>query len=317
MPEKVNDPVQTPPPTPIMVAPEKIMLEPEKSHPYVGILAALAIGLVLSLAVNGYLWKRSSSMNQQLSDLRDNTQAQISKLGDATTSLLEQRMRSLDDQIAAAVQDTQSSMNAALKQSRSQVQKAQRQSEELRGRLEDQQKHVSTQLAQLQDATTSAHSKITEVASDVSGVKTDVNGVKAEVSSTQAGLEKTTADLRRAIGDMGVMSGLIATNGKELETLRALGERNYVEFDISKNQASKKLGNIALTLKKSDLKHSRYTVEIVSDDKRVEKKDKTNNEPVQFYIGGSRQPYEIVINQLKKDEVIGYLSSPKVTLARQ
>lgn len=281
---------------------------------HVGMIAALAVGLIVSLAANGYLWHQSSQTNQQLSDLRDSTQTQMAKLGDATTSLLEQRLQSLNDQLTSTVQGTQTSLSAALKQARSQ---AQRQSDELRGKLEDQQQQVSGQLSELKDATSSADSKITEVATDVTGVKTDVTGVKADVSTAQAGLEKTSADLKRAVGDMGVMSGLIATNSKDLDALRALGDRNYVEFDLSKNQAEKKLGNVSLVLKKADPKHNRYTVEILADDKRVEKRDKTVNEPVQFYTSNNRQPYEIVVNQLKKDEVVGYLSTPKVTMARQ
>jgi len=72
-----------------------------------------------------------------------------------------------------------------------------------------------------------------------------------------------------------------------------------------------------LKLTNADPKRNRYTLQVLADDKRVEKKDKTINEPVQVYVSGYRQPYEIVINQVKKDSVVGYLSTPKVTLARQ
>jgi hypothetical protein len=116
---------------------------------------------------------------------------------------------------------------------------------------------------------------------------------------------------------MGVMSGLIATNSKDLDALRALGERNYFEFDLTKGQGMKKIGDVMLTLKKSDAKRNRYTVDVMADDKRVEKKDKTMNEPVQLYVSGNAQPYEIVVNQVKKDEVVGYLATPKVKVARR
>jgi hypothetical protein len=49
----------------------------------------------------------------------------------------------------------------------------------------------------------------------------------------------------------------------------------------------------------------------------VEKKDRTVNEPVQLYVAGNRQPFEIVVNNVKKDEVTGYLAVPKVTMARR
>jgi len=119
------------------------------------------------------------------------------------------------------------------------------------------------------------------------------------------------------VGDMGVMSGLIATNGKDLQALRALGEKNYFEFDLSKGQSTKKVGDLTISLKKADPKHNRYTVDILADDKHVEKKDRTINEPVQLYLAENRQPYEVVVNQIKKDEVVGYLATPKVNLSRR
>jgi len=281
---------------------------------HTGIFAALAIGLVLSLACNAFLWTRSSQADEQIASLKASTEQQMSKLADATTSLLEQRLQGLNDQLSSAMHDTQSSINTAIKNTRSQAQK---QSDELRGQLEQEQQQVSGELTQLKDATTSADSKITEVSTDVNGVKSDVTGVKADVASTQAGLDKTGSDLKRVMGDMGVMSGLIATNGKDLEALRALGERNYIEFNINKRQADQKVGNVTLRLKNADPKRNRYTVEILADDQRVEKRDKTVNEPVQFYTSNNRQPYEIVVNQLKKDQITGYLATPKVTIARQ
>ncbi len=286
----------------------------QTSSSHTGALVALGIGLALSLAANGYLINRSSQMDDRIADLRDSTQAQMTKLGDATSSLLEQRLQGLNDQISAAAEASKTSMSAAIKQTRT---LAQKQADEIRNNLQDQQQQVAGELTKLKDATTSVDSKVSEVATDVNGVKTDVNGVKADVTTTQQNLEKTASDLRRATGDMGVMSGLIATNGKELEALRALGERNYMEFDLRKGQVEKKVGNVTVVMKKSDPKHNRYTVEVVADDKRIEKRDKTTNEPVQFYVSSSRQPYEIVVNQVKKDEITGYLSTPKVTLARQ
>src|SRR6202000_1090183 len=130
-----------------------------------------------------------------------------------------------------------------------------------------------------------------------------VTGVKTDLTATQQNLEKTANERKRVTGDMGVMSGLIATNGKELDALRQLGERNYMEFDLKKGQTEKKFGNVTVAMKKSDPKHNVYTVKVPANDKRIEKRDKTTNEPVQFYISSSRQPYEIVVNKVAKDEI--------------
>jgi chromosome segregation ATPase len=284
---------------------------------HTGMFAALIAGLVVALAGIGFLMVRINNLNAQISQNGDATQAQISKLGDATTSLLEQRLATLNDEMSAEVKGVQTSAVTALKQARAQAAK---QSDELRSKLDEQQEQqqqVTGQIAELKDATSDAGNKIAAVSTDVDGVKTDVNGVKTDVASTKDGLEKTGADLKRAIGDMGVMSGLIATNAKDLQALRDLGDRNYVEFDLSKGKTEQKIGDVVVALRKSDPKHNRYTVAVTADDKIVEKRDKTINEPVQVYVHNSRQPYEIVVNQVKKDEIVGYLSTPKVTLARQ
>jgi hypothetical protein len=281
------------------------------SSSHTGWIAALCAGLVVALAVNGFLIVRSNNLSDQLTQVKDDATAQISKLGDTTTSLLEtekQRLAALSEDIKSA----NSTASTAVKQARFEVKK---QSDQIAAKIDEQQQQVASELGQLKDATTSASSKINEVSTDVSGVKTDVGAVKTDLSATQSELEKTGADLKRAMGDMGVMSGLIATNGKDLQALRELGERNYIEFDLGKT--SKKVGDVTLMLRKADPKRNRYTVEIVADDTRVEKKDKTINEPVQLYVHGDKHPYEIVVNQIKKDQVIGYLATPKVSVARR
>jgi chromosome segregation ATPase len=263
---------------------------------------------------------RANRIDDQIAQNTDATQAQMTKLGDATTSLLEQRLATINDEIsnqAAQVKGAQNNTAAAIKQARAQAEKLDQQSQELRGQLEQQQQQVTGQIADLKDATSQADTKIAAVSTDVDGVKSDVNGVKTDVASTKDGLEKTGADLKRAMGDMGVMSGLIATNSKDLQSLRELGERNYVEFDLGKGKMQQKIGDVVLTLRKSDPKHNRYTVAVAADDKIVEKRDRTINEPVQVYVHNSKQPYEIVVNQVTKDGIVGYLATPKVTLARQ
>jgi hypothetical protein len=167
-----------------------------------------------------------------------------------------------------------------------------------------------------------------EVASQIDGVKqatdqkvdhvmTEVRSVSTEVDKTKSDLQKTSADLKSVIGDLGVQSGLIATNAKELAALRTLGERNYFEFDLKKMRTPTRVGDIQVWLKSADAKRSKYSLMVLADDKRIEKKDKTLNEPVQFYASRMRQPYEIVVNQVSKDRVVGYLATPKMLQSRK
>ncbi len=113
------------------------------------------------------------------------------------------------------------------------------------------------------------------------------------------------------MGDLNVESGLIARNHEEVEELKRLGERNVYEFNLAKSKRPQKVGPIQLQLRKVNTKHYTYTLDVIADDKHVEKKDKTLEEPVQFYVRGARTPYEIVVYDIKKDRVTGYLTTPK------
>lgn len=149
------------------------------------------------------------------------------------------------------------------------------------------------------------------VTNDVASVKTDVGGVKTDVANTKSDLAATKTQLSRVVGDAGVMSGLIATNKAELEMLKARGDRNYYEFTLQKGAKPTLISSIKLQLKKTNVKHSRYTMMVSADDRNIEKKDKNLDEPVQFYTGKTPVLYEIVVNDIQKKSISGYLSTPK------
>lgn len=148
-------------------------------------------------------------------------------------------------------------------------------------------------------------------ASKFGRVNTQISSTQSDLSATKADLEATKTKLQSTIGDLGVQSGLIAKNHDEVEELKALGERNIYEFTLHKDKHLQHVGPIQLELRKVDTKHYRYTVNVLADDKNIEKKNRDVDEPLQFYVTGARAPYEIVIFKLDKDQAQGYLSTPK------
>src|SRR6202030_1577897 len=136
---------------------------------------------------------------------------------------------------------------------------------------------------------------------------------RKDIEATRSDLEATKGRLERASGDMGVMSGLIAHNRDDLEELKRRGDRNYYEFKIAKSKTAQKVGPVQVTLNKTDQKKSKYTITVFVDDRSIEKRDKTAGEPVQFYLKGSSRmpPYELVVFDVGKNQITGYLSTPK------
>ncbi len=268
---------------------------------------ALGGGALLALlASNIYLFvqlhdvkadqaKQQSALSAQIQDLRDNT----TSLAVTNRKHYESLSEDLDRKSREAVRVASSVKSEALskvEQTRKQLEQEQAQTAE----------KINTDLTGVKDA---ANAKIAEVS-------TDVGTVKTQVSSTQSELEKTISQLSKVQGDLGVTSGYVAKNGTELAALRRLGERNYFEFHLSKAKQPQKIGDIQVQLKKTDPKKSKFTLSVMADDKTIEKKDRTANEPVQFYVAKARQPYEIVVNQVGKDQVSGYLATPKDSVPR-
>lgn len=162
----------------------------------------------------------------------------------------------------------------------------------------------------LEKENAAARQQISAVSTDVSGVKTDVGGVKTDLGNTKTQLQTAISQMQKMQGDMGVQSGLIATNSKELDILKHLGDRNYYEFTLDKGH-KQAVATVALELKKADEKHSRFTLVVYSDDKEIQKKDRNLDEPIQFYTGKDHLLYELVVNNIGRNRIQGYVATPK------
>lgn len=152
--------------------------------------------------------------------------------------------------------------------------------------------------------------QIAAVSGEVSGVKSQVSTAETAIAKTQTDLQATNQKLERAMGDLGVQSGLIAHNSSELDMLKRKGERNYYDFTLQKN-AKTPVSTVSLQLKKVDPKKSRFTVNVIADDRTIEKKDRTIGEPLQFYTGRDHLLYEVVVFNASKNSITGYLATPK------
>jgi len=251
-------------------------------------LAAAGLG-ALSLIGIGMGW---SALNQARS-VEQSTQAFFKQQNDA----LAQRLSKADEQN----QQFQSDLKVVtdkLNVTQEDLQKARKQTKATTAaynkKLTGLESNVNTQLA-----SKASTEDVTKLGGDVSGVKNDLDATKEK--------------LDRATGDMGVMSGLIARNHDDVEELKRRGDRNYYEFTLQKSKTPQHVGPVQMALNKTDAKKSKYTMTVLADDRSIEKKDKTAGEPVQFYVKGSAKqyPYEIVVFDVGKNQISGYLATPK------
>jgi hypothetical protein len=268
-----------------------------------GVLAGVVIALI---AANVYLYMQLDKVKKDLSTDNDTAQSRIDKLEEAASVNTQSNRRTVE-QLRDQLERARRQANLAAGEAKDEALKR---VDETRAALEAAEEKNRQQLS-------SDISKVKESAdTQFSQVGTEVTSVKSDVASTKSELEKTVADLKRATGELDGHSVLIATNGKELAALQALGERNYVQFTIQKSKQSQKVGDVSIRLERADPKKNRFTIELTADDKTVEKKDRVINEPLQFMTSKAKQPYELVVNDVKKDTIVGYLSIPKVLNTR-
>jgi len=138
-------------------------------------------------------------------------------------------------------------------------------------------------------------------ADDVNKLNTDVTGVRTDLDATKNNLQMARSE----------MGTLIARNHDEIDQLRHMGTRDYYEFTVTRKAGAQKVGAVQVELKNTNQKKSQFTINVLADDRTFEKKNRSVNEPIFFYTGGSRAALELVINKVTKSSASGYLSVPK------
>jgi len=138
----------------------------------------------------------------------------------------------------------------------------------------------------------------------------DVNKLNTDVSGVRTDLDATKNNLQMARSEMGT---LIARNHDEIDQLRHMGTRDYYEFTVTRKAGAQKVGAVQVELKSTNQKRSQFTINVLADDRTFEKKNRSVNEPIFFYTGGSRAALELVVNKVTKSSASGYLSVPKAS----
>jgi uncharacterized protein (DUF2141 family) len=258
--------------------------------------AIIVLGLI---AIGGlaFGWNASSKL--------DATQQQVTAQVNSFKQGVDQDMSSLKDRIAQdekANTDLQGDLKVVtdkLKITQGQLKKARA---EAAAAVQD-----TTQKLTALD--TSVHTELATKAAteDVKNVDTKVVGVRTDLDSTRE-------DLKMARSEMGT---LIARNHDEIDQLRRLGERDYIEFTIAGKNKPQKVGNLTVELKGVNEKRGQFSVAMTAEDRRLEKKNRSMNEPIFFYLSGTKIPEELVINKVGKDTVSGYVSVPKANAQSQ
>ncbi len=279
-----------------------------------GLPTAIVLGALIALvAANIYLYVQIDGLKTELAKTNETLHSGIINLNASSVTIAAQQHH-----LETLKADLEATRRAAASMSAEAAAKENAHADQLVKQIEAEQAKMQAALgSEINDVKQTSAASVAAANTKIDTVATDVGSVHTQVSQTQEQLNKTIADLKSVTGDLGVQSGLVATNGKELAALRLKGERNYTDIKLGKTKQPQRFGDIALRLDSVTPKKNMYSVYILADDKLTFKQNKSINEPVQFYTAkGGHTPYELVINQVNKDTIVGYLSTPKDATAR-
>ena len=262
-------------------------------------LAVINLALVLVLGYGMYSMK--GSLADRINDV-ESTSHKAASDADKKLTDLSSDVRLINNRVGVTSTELARAREASQLLKRQQEQAAKELSNQLAAKAN------STDVDTLrQEATTKMDELQKDSTAKIGTVSTDLSGVKQDLVVAREEWGRQLVDVKT------VLSEGIAKNSSELSQLRKKGERDYFEFDIRKNskQPLQRVADVQLALLKADPKNHKYSVSIQVDDNRLEKKDRTTNEPVQFLIGRDELRYELVVNSIEKDRIRGYISAPK------
>jgi hypothetical protein len=252
----------------------------------VALLAAIGVGV--GWRGLSYAQESRQSLNSDIQTVKQGYQKDVDSL---------QQRLAQNEKTNADLMGDLSVVTKRLQITQSQLKKARQESQ-------DQAQQVRDDAAkQIADMGTEVNGQLATKASN-----DDVKQVSGQVTVVRTDLDTTRKDLQMARSEMGT---LIAKNHDDIETLRSLGERDYIEFTVAAKNTPQKVGDVSIELKGTDPKKNQCNLAVVLDDKRTEKRNRGINEPIFLYAHGTHRPMEIVINQVEKNKIAGYLSVPK------
>lgn len=262
---------------------------PDAATPrWVGIVVVLiAIVSLVSLGI-GWSAERTSKNNETAlaSQVQTAKQAQ---------TVLEQRLQQ-SEETNAQVQGEVNVITDRLKLTQGELARARAQAKKI---TTDEGKQFAAVKQQEDQLNTQLATKAS--ADDLNKVSGDVTGVKSDLDSTKQNLQMA----RDQFGN------LIARNHDEIDALRRMGERNIYEFTVDKKGEKKRVGDLTVELRSTNTKKQQFTLYLLVDDKQFQKNNRSVDEPIYFYTHEYQVPLEMVVNQVGKNKVSGYLSVPK------
>lgn len=138
----------------------------------------------------------------------------------------------------------------------------------------------------------------------------ELEAMKGDLNSSREAWEAATNRLGSTVGELGEQRRELADTRASVTQMQREMERSYLPFELDKNGGRQRVGPVWMDLRGVDRRALRFTMRLYFDDRWVEVKDRALGERVDFYVAGHEQPLELVVSDIRQDQISGRLAIP-------
>jgi hypothetical protein len=144
-------------------------------------------------------------------------------------------------------------------------------------------------------------------------VETEQTAQRAQMAQVEANLKQDISAVREENGRN--LSGVRQqgeTNARDLSAISQKLDRERIDFELAKGQTKELVPGISLRIRGMNPAYQRYhgALWLLQDHRTVWLRDQSVHEPVRFFHKDGGEPYELVVTDVNKKAVVGYLLAP-------
>jgi len=274
---------------------------------HTAILVILFLGLALAMAGNVYQFLRTDKMAREQASMQHNLQTQITRLSDATSGAFD-----VTQQRFLETKQIQDSTEATLKDARAELM---RKNADMIGGLEHRNdelakanRNLNAELSALKQDT---GTKLQKTSSTLQATTSRLDAASARLDRIAAAIETNRTDLKRVATEVAALRAPVAVAPKRRPLFPETDDHERIPFDLLTTKVPTRVGEIQIAIVSADPKKNGYTMDLYTDEKVARDSSHMVNEAVDFYVNGHARPLELVVTEVRKDEVLGYVSVPK------
>jgi chromosome segregation ATPase len=223
---------------------------------------------------------------------------------------LESKLNKTMPQMANRIDLIESSMKSNLEAVRTQAQAAATQAgQRIRNDVNQSLQAIQSRLTGIESNQREAAERVAQLQNEVMDLKRQIASAKEESSATGERIKQLQEQQQASTNELSGLNQRMMSNQTAITDLSTRVERKRVDFDVIKNKPAEILSGVHLTLKRADPSRQEMdgTLQLGANSPDLSIRGQGIQKPILFHMPGDGTPIELVVTQVAKNRVVGYV----------